>query len=74
MNSKGINNVNDGDEADEGPHKHKWRGGNKPGGKGFARAAFNPDHYCYQRQSEGQTAIGKRHFNDILVHNQGFGV
>jgi hypothetical protein len=74
MNSKGIDNVNHSDEADEGPHKHEWRGWNKPGLKSLVGAFLDPNHYGDQRHSKGQTAVGERHFKDILVHNQGFGV
>jgi hypothetical protein len=74
MNSKGINDVNYGNQTNEGPHKHEWCGWNKLGLKGFAGTLLDPHHYSDQCHSKGQTAVGERHFNDILVHNQGFGV
>ena len=48
--------------------------GNKPGLKGFAGPFLEPHHYGDQRHAKGQSAIGEGHFNDILLHFQGFGV
>ena len=74
MNAVDIYDVDQGDQADEGPHEHERGGRNKLGIKGFARPLLDPDHYGNYCQAEEQTSKGKRHFNDILVHNQGFGV
>lgn len=48
-----------GDKANKGAQKHEWRGGNKPGFKGFAWPLLDPDHYGDQRHSEHQPAIGE---------------
>ncbi len=42
--------------------------------EGFARPLFKPGHNGDQPHAKGQSAIGERHFNDILLHFQGFGV
>ena len=74
MNAVNVYDVDQGDQADKGAYEHEWRGGNKLGIKGFAWPFFDPDHYGNHCQAEEQTSKGKRHFDDILAHNQGFGV
>jgi hypothetical protein len=74
VNAVDIYDVDQGDQADEGPHEHEWGGGNKLGIEGFAWPFFDPDHDGNHCKAEEQTSKGKRHFSYILVHNQGFGV
>ena len=53
MNAKQIGEMNHGNEAHEGAHKHEQSRGNKMGVKRFAWAPFKPDHCEDKGQANG---------------------
>ena len=74
MNSIAIDDVNHSNETDEDSQEHERRGRQHSWTKGLARPLLEPDHNGNQRYAEDQSSIGERHFDDILLHYQGFGV